>query len=114
MTDWLFALGQDDLLQQQRIGFGTIEFFHHPACAADLTDFDEIGRFKRQDMMPHPRGRLFQGPREMRECGGGSHQQTQNIHAAGIRQQFDLIEGVDRGDCFHLWSKGKLNRESNC
>ena len=52
--------------------------------------------------MSYPRGRLFQSLREMRERGGGVHQQTQNLHAARVRQKFDLVKGLDGLNCFHL------------
>jgi hypothetical protein len=32
----------------------------------------------------------------MRERGGGCHQEAQNFHAAGIRQQLDLVKRGNR------------------
>ena len=49
----------------------------------------------------------------MRERGGGGHQQAQNLHAARVRQEFDLIKDVQGFDLFH-YDKGKLNCESKC
>ena len=63
----------------------SIKLFHHLASLADFAHFDQVRRFKRQDVMPNPRGRLFHGPGEMRERGGRCHQQAQNVHAAGVR-----------------------------
>jgi hypothetical protein len=38
----------------------------------------------------------------MRKRGGGSHQQPQNIHAAGVGEQLDLFEGINGLDVFHF------------
>ena len=52
--------------------------------------------------MSNPGRRLPQGPRELRERGGGSHEQAQNLHAAGIRQELDIPKGMNRLDPFHF------------
>ena len=51
--------------------------------------------------MLHISGRLLQGPREMRERGGGGHQQAQNVHAAGIRQELDLVKRLNGLNFLH-------------
>ncbi len=95
------ALRQDHFLQEESVTFGAIEFFGHFAGAARFADFDQSGGFQRKDVMPHPGGRLFQGPCEKRECGGCRHEQAQNVHAARVSQQFDFVERIDGGDSFH-------------
>ena len=100
--DRLFCLGKNEFLYKQRIRFGAVELFHHLACPADFAHFDQASRFKRQDMMTHPRGRLLQGPCEMRKRCRGIHQQAKDIHTTGIRQELDLVKGIDRFYFFHF------------
>lgn len=52
--------------------------------------------------MPHPGRGLLQGPCQLRERGGSRHQQTQNIHAAGIRKEFDFVKGLNSLNSFHF------------
>ena len=47
----------------------------------------------------------------MRERGGGCHQQAQNVHAAGIRQELDHLKGTNRST-FFISIKFFLIRES--
>ena len=53
-------------------------------------------------MMTNPCRRLFQSPREMRERGWGSHEESQDIHAAGICQEFDFFKGINGLYFFHF------------
>ncbi len=53
-------------------------------------------------MMPHPGRGLPQSFCKLREGRGFGHQQAQDVHAAGVGQQFDLFEGVQGLDFFHV------------
>ncbi len=52
--------------------------------------------------MTNPCRRLLHGPREMRERGGRSHKESQDIHAAGIRQEFDILKRMNGLHFFHF------------
>jgi hypothetical protein len=45
--------------------------------------------------------RMLQGPRQVRERGGGSHEEAQDLHAARIRQELDLLERMNRCNFLH-------------
>lgn len=85
-------LRENNFLQDQRVRFGAVELLDHLARLADFACFDEIRRLEREDVVADPGGRLLHRPRQMRERGGGSHEQTQDVQAAGISEQLDLIE----------------------
>lgn len=89
-----FAFGQDDFLQEQGAGFGAIEFFSDLARGAGFGQLDQIRRLERQDVVPHPGRGLAEGARQLGQGGGGGHEQAQNLHAAGIRQQLDRVKSM--------------------
>ena len=43
----LLGFRQDDLLEEQRIGFGAVELLRHPSRFADLAHFDKVCGFQR-------------------------------------------------------------------
>src|SRR5512139_3318751 len=98
----LLCFWKDDFLQKETIRFGAIELLRHPAGFADLADFDQVRGFQREDVMTNPCRRLSHRPRELRERGGGSHQQAQNLHAAGIGQKLDIPERMNSLNFLHF------------
>lgn len=52
--------------------------------------------------MTNPCRGLLEGPRQMRERGGGGHQQAQDVHAAGIRQELDPVKRLNGLDFLHI------------
>ena len=88
----LSRFGKNDLLQEQRVCPGTVEFFGHLVRFADLTDLDETRRLKGQDVVADPGRRLIEGPGKLREGGRGRHEQTKDLHAAGVCQELDAFQ----------------------
>jgi len=61
----------------------------------DFTYFNQPSEFERQHVMDVSMRRLFE-----RLCGPGvrgwrPHQHAQDVHAAGVRHQFNLVKGVN-------------------
>jgi hypothetical protein len=46
-------------------------------------------------MVTNPCRGLFHRPREMRDCSGGCHEESQYVHAPGIRQEFDISKRMN-------------------
>src|SRR5215207_2081737 len=85
----LFCFRKNKLLEQQSICSGAIELFGHSAGLADLAYLDESCRFEGEDMVADPGRGLLHRPRELRQRGGRSHEQPQDIPAARIGEKFD-------------------------
>ena len=54
--------------------------------------------------MTNPCRRLLHDPGEMRERGGGRHEESQNVHTAGIRQELNFVKRLYGADIFHCSS----------
>src|SRR5215208_3654527 len=97
----LLCFGKDNLLQKERVCFGTIKLLGHLSCFADLTDLHKVRGFQRQEVVPNPCRGLLHGPRKVRQRGGGSHEKLQDLHAAWVCQEFNVLKGMNSLDFFH-------------
>ena len=98
----LFCFWKNKLLQEERVGPGAVELLGHPARLSDLADLDEVCRLKCEHVVTNPCRGLLHGPRELRQCGGRSHEQAQNVHAAGIGENLDIPKRMNRFDLLHF------------